>query len=62
VLANADGLVALARLLDSDTPVYARGIALLQRTLADGTGPFYGPDARELERRLRAARAALGAD
>jgi len=62
VLANADGIVALARLLDSDIPVYARGLALVRITLTDGTGPAYNGEPAALARRLTEARAALGAD
>jgi hypothetical protein len=62
VLANAEQLCGLARLLDSEVPVYARGIALVHETLTDGTGPAYlgGPPA--LARRLSDARTALAAD
>ncbi len=60
VLANRDELHSLATLLRGTTPVYARGIALLNETLTDGTGPAYHGDATALARRLSDARAALG--
>src|SRR5689334_8700415 len=41
---QADELRSYARLLRSGSPLYARGIAMLGRLLADGTGPVYvGP-------------------
>jgi hypothetical protein len=61
VLANASELDALAMLLASDTPLYARGLALLNQLLTDGTGPAYRGDATALSRALSDARAALSA-
>jgi hypothetical protein len=60
VLAEAAQLRETAALLRRPTPVYARGVALLTRLLADGTGPAYAPS-REgaFAERLREARAAL---
>jgi hypothetical protein len=49
----------LAGLLRSPSPVYARGIAMLDTLVRDGAGPaFYGEPAA-LRAELRAARAAL---
>jgi hypothetical protein len=61
VLANASELDALAMLLASETPLYARGLALLNQLLADGTGPAYQGDAPALSRALSDARTALSA-
>jgi hypothetical protein len=62
VLANSEQLHSLAQLLDSDAPVYARGVALLRETLADGTGPAYRGGPPALAQRLRDARIALDGD
>jgi hypothetical protein len=59
VLANSAELHALASLLDSDTPVYARGVALARELLRDGTGPAYRGDATRLARAVSDARAAM---
>ncbi len=61
VLANASELDALAMLLTSETPLYARGLALLNELLADGVGPAYRGDAAALSRALSDARTALTA-
>jgi hypothetical protein len=61
VLANASELDALAMLLASQTPLYARGLALLNELLTDGTGPAYRGDATALSRALSDARTALSA-
>lgn len=61
VLANASDLDALAMLLTSETPLYARGLALLNALLTDGTGPAYRGDAAALSRALSDARSALAA-
>jgi hypothetical protein len=62
---NEHAVRALARLVDSDAPVYARGLARLERLLGDSTGPVFqgGGEAlgAELERvaaELRGAPAA----
>jgi hypothetical protein len=59
VLANASELDGLAMLLASETPLYAQGLALLNRLLTDGTGPAYHGDATALSRALADARTAL---
>jgi hypothetical protein len=59
VLANASELDALAMLLSSETPLYVRGLALLNELLTDGTGPAYSGDATALSRALADARTAL---
>jgi hypothetical protein len=41
VRANHDALIELARMLRNDRPYYARGIAMLELVLCDGTGPAY---------------------
>ena len=61
VLANSSELHSLASLLDSSTPVYARGVALVVQLLSDGTGPAYQGDATSLARALSDARTALRA-
>lgn len=60
LLANAAELSALAGLLRSSTPLYVRGIAIVDRLLTDGTGPAYFGSAESLNRELSAARAAMG--
>ncbi len=63
VCANAAALGELASLLGSTSPLYVRGLALLDRLLIDGTGPAYHGDAEELARGLEECRAAMtGAD
>ncbi|MGA2455707.1 MAG: hypothetical protein ABSG93_19565 [Solirubrobacteraceae bacterium] len=57
-LANAAELIELAALLRRDTPLYARGIAILNQLLADGGGPVYRGAAESLACALRDARAA----
>lgn len=59
LLANASRLHELASVLDGDAPLYARGIAMLNQLLTDGTGPAYLGDSQSLARRLDEARAAL---
>jgi hypothetical protein len=49
----------LAALLRGPRPLYAPGIAMLGRLLADGTGPAYLGRSRTLARRLGETRAAL---
>jgi hypothetical protein len=61
VQANASELLALATLVAGGTPLYARGLALLNELLSDGAGPAYRGDATALSRALSDARAALTA-
>jgi hypothetical protein len=61
VLANSSELHALASLLDSGAPVYARGVAAVNQLLSDGTGPAYQGDATRLARAVGDARSALRA-
>jgi hypothetical protein len=49
----------LAEMLRSPSPVYARGIAMLEGLVRDGTGPVYDGEPAALGAELRAARAAL---
>src|SRR5271155_3049800 len=48
LLANASRLHELATLLVSGSPLYARGIAMLNQLLTDGTGPAYLGDGESL--------------
>jgi hypothetical protein len=59
MLANASRLHELASLLASGTPLYARGIAMLNQLLTDGTGPAYLGEGERLTRWLDEARVAL---
>jgi len=59
VCANASALGELASLLVSASPLYARGMALLERLLTDGTGAAYHGDAEVLGRMLEECRAAI---
>jgi hypothetical protein len=59
VLANASELRDLAALLRGDSPLYARGIAILSGLLSDGTGPAYLGHGEALARELHEARAAM---
>jgi hypothetical protein len=59
LLANASRMHELASLLVSDVPLYARGIAMLNQLLTNGTeAAYHGTDAH-LARRLDEARMAL---
>ena len=60
LLLNAAELAELASLLRSGTPLYVRGIAIVDRLLTDGTSPAYFGSAESLTRELRAARVAMG--
>ena len=63
VAANDARLRALAALLRSDAPLYARGLAELSELLCDSTGPLFRSGARALELRLARVEAAmLGAE
>jgi hypothetical protein len=59
VLANGDMLHELAGELRGTAPLYARGIAIVNRLLTDGTGPVYLGDSESLAHRLGEARAAM---
>jgi hypothetical protein len=59
VLANGDLLHELAVELRGTAPLYAPGIAIVNRLLTDGTGPVYRGDSHTLGRRLGEARAAM---
>jgi hypothetical protein len=57
---NATQLRAVSDVLSGPAPVYARGMAMLDEMLADGTGPVYvDRSGRALAQALTAARAAL---
>jgi hypothetical protein len=56
VCANASALAELALLLDSPAPLYAQGVAALERLLGDGTGPAYRGDAQTLAGALEECR------
>jgi hypothetical protein len=45
---EASALAELGSLLDSSAPLYAQGLAALERLLGDGTGPAYRGDAQTL--------------
>lgn len=59
VEANSADLLGLARLLESGTPLYARGLAAVSELLSDGTGPAYSGNASALARAVSDAREAL---
>jgi hypothetical protein len=59
VVANASALRELVAVLRGPAPLYARGIAMVNRLLTDGTGPAYVGDRAALARRLLEARAAI---
>jgi len=59
VRANASEISALAELLRGSTPLYARGIAMVEDLLSDGAGPAYDGPPTGLAARLRAARSAM---
>jgi hypothetical protein len=60
VRANRSLLLELAAALRRTAPVYARGVALLEIVITDGTGPAYTDrTGDELARELATARAAL---
>src|SRR5581483_7406838 len=56
---QAEELRSFATVLRSGSPLYARGLAMLGRLLADGTGPVYAGPPEMLARRLGEVRAAL---
>ena len=57
--ANATGVRELAALLRDDAPLHARGIALLNQLLTDGSGPAYRGQPQDAARLLDDARAAM---
>jgi hypothetical protein len=59
VLENASAICELASLLRGSTPVYAAGVAIVNRLLTDGTGAAYVGDSAQLARELARARTAL---
>jgi hypothetical protein len=59
VLANAAAIGDLSALLRAETPLYARGVAIVNQLMTDGTGPLHGGRGEELARRLHEARAAM---
>ncbi len=59
LLASAAELLELAELLRGRAPLYARGVAMLNELISDGTGPAYHGERDELARVLREARSAL---
>lgn len=56
---NADELRGFASSLNSGVPLYAQGIAMLGRLLADGAGPLYVGPPEMLARRLGEVQIAL---
>jgi hypothetical protein len=59
VRANAAELRALAQLLRSSRPLYARGVAVVNQLLTDGCGPLYTARAEGLAWALYEAHGAL---
>ena len=59
LLAHAGELRELAGLLRAETLLYARGIAILDQLVSDGTGPAYFGGEDDLERHLHDARTAM---
>ena len=59
VITNAVELRALAAALRGSSPIYARGVAVVDELLSDGTGPAYKGDGEALAGRLAEARAAM---
>jgi hypothetical protein len=59
VVRQGEELAELASRLRGSSPLYARGIAMLGRLLADGTGPAYAGQPEALAQRLREVRTAL---
>ncbi|HTU77566.1 MAG TPA: hypothetical protein VMF09_02270 [Solirubrobacteraceae bacterium] len=59
VLDNATELRELATLLRSRRPIYARGMAVLNELLTDGTGPAYAGEREDLASMLGRARTTL---
>ncbi len=59
LVGNINEIRELAELLRSETPLYARGIAILNQFLSDGTGCAYHGESRDIADRLDGARVAL---
>lgn len=59
VLASAGDMRELAALLRGSSPLYVRGIAIVDQLLTDGTGAAYFGPGEDLERRVREARTAM---
>ena len=60
ILGNRSELLELAAMLRRDRPLYARGVAMLNVILTDGTGSAYtDPSGDALTRQLQIARASL---
>jgi hypothetical protein len=60
VLANRAELLELARVLRDKVPLYARGLAIIELLVTDGSGPAYTDSRGDvLARYLRLSRAAL---
>ncbi len=59
VCANAEELRALAQLLRSSRPLYARGVAIVNQLITDGCGPLYTAGAEGLAWALYEALGAL---
>jgi len=59
LVGNASALRELSAVLRSSAPLYARGIAMAQQLLTDGTGPAYVGDGGALASRLLEARTAM---
>ena len=59
LLASAPSCSSWQALLRGDAPLDARGVAMLDELLTDGTGPAYHGERDQLARVLREARAAL---
>ena len=57
--ANAGAISELADLLRADAPLYARGIAIVNRLLTDGNGPLYRGNGARIAAELEQARAAM---
>ncbi len=60
LLANVTAIGELAELLRLDTPLYARGLAIISRLLSDGSGPLYHGGSERIAHELETARAAMG--
>lgn len=58
--ANVSTFGELASLFRADTPLYARGIAIVSRLLSDGSGPLYCGCGERIAHELETARKALG--
>jgi len=59
LLANVAAVRELAALLRDDAPLHARGIAILNQLLTDGSGPAYRGQPQDAARLLREAQAAM---